>query len=515
MHTTQLATGGEGGYPCYRIPALVVTPSGTLLAAYDGRPSPDDLPGPIDLLLRRSHDNGDTWESQEVLRTGDGFEGFGDPSFIIDQDTGTILLFHATGTLAGFFEAVEGWDPPDLVQHVGLSISDDDGRTWTHRTITDQLKRPGISGIFAASGTGTQVRSGRYKGRLVQPMVLRDHDQITAAAAFSDDHSATWTLSAPIGVGTDESAVAALADGRLLMHSRSAGHRLASYSEDGGATWSAPQPINGLQDPGDNGSLIVLNDDASGSGDHGATLLASSNLDSGLRRNTSLSLSYDGGETWPHQLVLQPGSSAYSCAAQLPNGRIGVLYEEDAYTHITFTSVALAEIEESGPADPVQAGIACPEVPMLEVIREAINPAPPPNWDSASDTSPSATASVDTEVWHATAARFGAAGRVFVGTRDAQRRLFGAPEPGLRAGDTLLFNARVRMPEDEEANAVVLEYAGGATEPRDLLPGGQETYFRLPYTVTDEDVAANLVSVRFQVRTLGLSRDLAFTPQNE
>lgn len=368
MHTTQLATGGEGGYPCYCIPALVVTPSGTLLAAYDGRPSPDDLPGPIDLLLRRSHDNGDTWEPQEILRTGDGFEGFGDPSFIIDHDTGTILAFHATGTLAGFFEAVEGWEPPDLVQHVGLSTSDDDGRTWTHRIITEQLKRPGISGIFAASGTGTQVRSGRYKGRLVQPMVLRDHDQITAAVAFSDDHGVTWTLSAPIGVGTDESAVAALADGRLLMHSRSAGHRLASYSEDGGATWSTPQPINGLPDPSDNGSLIVLGQTAD-EGDPRSTLLASSNLDPSLRRNTALSISHDGGETWPHQLVLQPGSSAYSCAAQLPNGRIGVLYEEDAYTHITFTSVELAEIEESGPVDPVQAGIARGRHPTVQCAR--------------------------------------------------------------------------------------------------------------------------------------------------
>ena len=509
MHTTQLATSGEGGYPCYRIPALVVTPAGTLLAAYDGRPNPDDLPGPIDLLLRRSHDNGDTWEPQEVLRTGVGLEGFGDPSFIIDHDTGTILAFHATGTLAGFFEAVEGWDPPDLVQHVGLSVSDDDGRTWTHRIITDQLKRPGVSGIFAASGTGTQVRAGRFKGRLVQPMVLRDHDQITAAAIFSDDHGETWTLSAPIGVGTDESAVAALAEGRLLMHSRSVGHRLASYSEDGGATWSAPQPIKALPDPSDNGSLIVLSQAADGGGPR-AVLLASSNLDPSLRRNTALSISHDGGETWPHQLVLQPGSSAYSCAAQLPDGRIGVLYEEDAYTRITFTSVALAEIEESGPADPVQAGIACPDDPMLEVIREAINPAPPPNWDSASDTSPGAAGGVDTEVWHATAARFGAAGRVCVATRDAQRRLFGAPKPGLRAGDTLLFNARVRMPEDEGVNAVVLEHPGGATEPRDIPPGGQATYFRLPYTVTDKDARNGVVSVQFLVPTLALSQELVF-----
>ena len=71
------------------------------------------------------------------------------------------------------------------------------------------------------------------------------------------------------------------------------------------------------------------------------------------------------------------------------------------------------------------------------------------------------------------------------------------------------------MPEDEGVNAVVLEHPGGAPEPRDIPPGGQATYFRLPYTVTDEDVAANLVSVRFQVRALGLSRVLTFTPQNE
>ena len=62
------------------------------------------------------------------------------------------------------------------------------------------------------------------------------------------------------------------------------------------------------------------------------------------------------------------------------------------------------------------------------------------------------------------------------------------------------------MPEDEGAIAVVLEHPGGATEPCDIPPGGQVTYFRLPYTVTDEDVAANLVSVRFQARARTIAR---------
>ena len=101
---------GVGGYRQYRIPALAVSTRGTLLAAYDGRPNLDDLPNPIDLLLRRSYDNGVTWEPQQLVRTGSGLHGFGDPSLLVDTETGRIFMFHAAGTHAGFFEAVAGLD---------------------------------------------------------------------------------------------------------------------------------------------------------------------------------------------------------------------------------------------------------------------------------------------------------------------------------------------------------------------------------------------------------------------
>jgi len=108
-----LATRGRGGYRQYRIPALAVTTRGTLLAAYDGRPNLDDLPSPIDLLLRRSNDNGETWSAQEVVRRGTGLEGFGDPSLLVDAGTGRIFLFHAAGTRAGFFESTAGMAAED------------------------------------------------------------------------------------------------------------------------------------------------------------------------------------------------------------------------------------------------------------------------------------------------------------------------------------------------------------------------------------------------------------------
>lgn len=501
-----LARRGEGGYAQYRIPALAVTNAGTVLAAYDGRPNLDDLPSTIDLLVRRSHDSGATWGPQEVVRTGTGLQGFGDPSLIVDRATGRILMFHAAGTLAGFFEAVEGLEPDDSVQHVDVSVSDDDGATWTHRRLTSQLKRPGITGIFAASGTGLCVPTGPFAGRLVQPMVLLDRGEITAAAAFSDDHGETWTLGAPVGGGTNESAIAALPDGSLLLHSRATPHRLAARSHDGGASWGAPAAMAGLPDPSDNGSLVALGDGA---------LLVSSNLDPELRRNTGLSLSCDGGASWPHQAILCEGSSGYSCAAELPDGRIGVLYERGGYAEIAFVSVSRAEIEAAGPADGEQAGVVRPAEPTLEVILRSVTPGLPEEWIPVGEhhVYPVDPGGVDASAWKEVGQAYEAAGGMIVGTREAQLLNYGPPQPGLHAGDLLAFHARVRLPDGVAAPGVVLEHPGGATLPVDLPPGGRAV-FGAPYpalTVTAADVAAGVLTARFSVPGLGLERHLHFS----
>ncbi|MFN3924604.1 MAG: exo-alpha-sialidase [Pseudarthrobacter sp.] len=349
-----LAVRGHGGYRQYRIPALAVTARGTLLAAYDGRPNLDDLPSPIDLLVRRSLDNGKTWGPQRVVRTGSGLEGYGDPSLLVDAETGRIFLFHAAGTRAGFFESTTGLDPDDeSIQHCDLSFSDDDGVTWQHRRITHQLKGSSsavreITGIFASAGQGIQIHTGQYRGRLVQQFVALRGGRIMAASAYSDDHGDTWTLgelidATPGGAAPNENKVAALADGRLLLHSRATPQRLAAFSYDGGHSWSSLVPVGDLPDPSDNGSLArfdglpAVPNLASAVTDQ--WLLATNNHDTDLRRNTVLSLSPDNGATWPAKLVLCAGSSAYSTATRLPDGNIGVLYERQGYREIVFASV--------------------------------------------------------------------------------------------------------------------------------------------------------------------------------
>ena len=138
-----LASRGIGGYRQYRIPAMAVTNSGRIIAIYDARVDLDDLPGPIDLVIRMSDDNGERWTAQEVFLASEGVSGYGDASIIFDPnvgDKGRIIVFCQSSSLASFFESSLGCaqDDPTVV-HISLSISDDDGETWSHKIVTGDL----------------------------------------------------------------------------------------------------------------------------------------------------------------------------------------------------------------------------------------------------------------------------------------------------------------------------------------------------------------------------------------
>lgn len=510
-----LAVRGTGGYRQYRIPALAVSRQGILLAAYDGRPNLDDLPNPIDLLLRRSTDNGRTWGAQQVVRTGGGLNGYGDPSLLVDVETGRIFMFHAAGTHAGFFEAVAGLEPDDNVQHCDLSFSDDDGLTWQHRRITAQLKlrpparpaEPDITGIFAAAGQGIQIHTGPYRGRLVQQFVVLAGGEIMAASAYSDDHGDTWTLGELIGARThghapNENKVAALQDGRLLLHSRGTPRRLAATSDDGGATWSALRPVEDLPDPGDNGSLVrfdglpsvpFLSHDATGS-----WLLATNNHDTALRRNTVLSLSTDNGLSWPAKLVLCPGSSAYSTAARLPDGNIGVLYERQGYREIVFASIPAEQLTGITLSESGDGGTGL----VFDMELRSITPGRPPVWQNAGEfhVMQSGGEGWGVHTWKEIGQGYSAEAAQVIGTREAQDLNYGPVIPGYKAGDILAFTGRARNSGTALLAGVRLSGPGSEAFPAPDLGAGEEVlYFTPGYTVSDADVARGYAEVTYEV----------------
>ncbi len=506
-----LARRGTAGHRQYRIPALAVSRRGTVLAAWDGRPNLDDLPNPIDLLLRRSTDNGATWGPQQTVRTGTGLDGYGDPSLLVDTHTGRIFMFHAAGTHAGFFEAAPGLEDEDAIQHADLSFSDDDGVSWKHRRLTPMLKGEGVTGLFAAAGAGIQVHTGPFTGRLIQQFVLLHDGDIKAASAYSDDHGETWALGGFIA-GANENKVACLADGSLLMHSRATPHRLTAHSTDGGASWSPAQPHPELPDPSDNGSIARF--DGLPSVTSLATpetdnwLIATHNHDLLLRRNTLLKLSQDNGASWPFAVVLCGGSSQYSTAARLPDGRIGVLYERQGYQEIVFTAVDPQALLASPAADLTHdAGTSFADGVGLCVVLRSVTPGRPAVWESIGESFvlTQTDGDWDPAAWKEVGQGYSKDAPQVLSNRESQDLNYGPVVPGYKAGDVLAFAGRIENRGADAVQAGVSQGpdAGTAAEllGREPLAQGAVRGFNATYTVTAADVSAGRATVEFQLLT--------------
>ncbi|MFE6508392.1 exo-alpha-sialidase [Nocardioides sp. NPDC057767] len=331
-----LAIGGIGGFPNYRIPALTVAPNGDLLASYDGRPTAIDAPGPNSILQRRSTDGGITWGSQTVVHGGhDGEDktGYSDPSYVVDRETGSIFNFHVFSMDQGFIGSQPGVDPEDRdVLHAAVSTSDDDGTTWQHRVITAEVTPDlGWRSRFAASGQGIQLRYGPHAGRLVQQFtIINGSGTFQAVSVYSDDHGKTWQAGEAVGTGMDENKTVELSDGTIMLNSRdSAGSkfRKVAYSHDGGETYGKVTIDRELPDPTNNASIVRAFPNAAQGSAEARVLLFSNAASQTGRTNGTVRASCDDGQNWPIAREFQPGPMAYSTLATLPDGDVGLLYE--------------------------------------------------------------------------------------------------------------------------------------------------------------------------------------------
>ncbi|MFD5453079.1 exo-alpha-sialidase [Streptomyces sp. NPDC003470] len=346
LTSQDIATAGTGS-PYYRIPALTRTTRGTLIAAYDARPTLGDLPGNIGIVLRRSTDGGATWQAQQVVRKDAAPKGYGDPSLLVDRETGRVFVFYAASVNQGFFGSATGNDEsdPNIVQ-ADYSYSDDDGVTWKHERITADIKNPAWGGMFAASGEGIQLRHGTHKGRLVQQYAIRNNGANYAVSAYSDDHGATWRMGTPVGPGGDENKTVELSDGRIMLNNRSAPYRTVAYSSDGGVTYTPFKQDTELPDPANNGSITRFAPGVAASHPRASWLMFSNTATTNSRSNLTVRLSCDNGETWPVRRTVESGAAAYSTLTPLSDGTggnpaMGLLWERANYQHITYSSFDL------------------------------------------------------------------------------------------------------------------------------------------------------------------------------
>lgn len=346
----QLAVGGDGQFPNYRIPALAVSNRGTVLASYDGRPTSWDAPGPNTILQRRSTDGGRTWAAQTAVHEGKStqpIEGYSDPSYIVDRETGTIFNFHVKSFDVGLIASRPGVDPNDRkVLHAEVSVSKDDGLTWEHQVITADITPDlSVKSRFAASGQGIQLRYGQYRGRLVQQFtIVTAKGDFQAVSIYSDDHGASWKSGKPVGTRMDENKTVELSDGRVMLNSRDSGrsgYRKVAYSIDGGISYGPVTIDRNLPDPANNASIIRAYPEAKRGSHEAKVLLFSNAATHNSRSHGTVRVSCDDGQSWPVAKEFRAGEMAYSTLANLPDGQVGMLYEP-GHNGLTFARFSMS-----------------------------------------------------------------------------------------------------------------------------------------------------------------------------
>jgi len=251
---TTLFKAGDDGYKCYRIPAIVTTNKGTPLAFAEARKNGCGDAGDIDLVVKSSADGGKSWSNMRLVWDG-ADNTCGNPSPVVDKKTGNIMLL-STWNLGIDHEKqiVEGTSKD--TRRIFVLSSNDDGNSWSKaREITPDVKLPDWTWYATGPCNGIQIKSKKYKGRLVIPC---DHIEAKTKKYFShtihsDDGGQTWQLGGTTPTDqVNECSVAELPKGKLMLNMRnytSDRVRQVSTSNDGGATWSALQGILPLLNP--------------------------------------------------------------------------------------------------------------------------------------------------------------------------------------------------------------------------------------------------------------------------
>jgi sialidase-1 len=346
-------TVGTDGYQVYRIPAAVVTTKGTLLVFAEGRQrpvGPGNDAGEINVLVKRSHDNGKTFSEQAIV-WADGENTCGNPCPVVDETTGVVWVV-MTHNLGHDHEAQIISGEAEGTRTIWVTYSEDDGVTWAKaREITRDVKKPNWTWYATGPGNGIQLKRGAHKGRLVIPCdyVLEKggREGGNSHVIYSDDHGKTWKLGGePPEMGFNESQVVELSDGRIMLNMRNyqprgfgkaPRQRGVAISSDGGETFEKVYRDEALIEPICQASIIRYSwpDDGGQS-----RILFSNPASETAREKMTVRMSMDEGKTWPVDRLVHPDFSAYSQLVALPDGRVGLLYESaeegERYQRIDF-----------------------------------------------------------------------------------------------------------------------------------------------------------------------------------
>lgn len=367
-----LRAAGQDNCDTYRIPGLVTTNKGTLIAVYDNRyNNSKDLQEDIDVGMSRSTDGGQTWEPMQVIMDmgewggrSQRLNGIGDPSVLYDHTTGTLWV--AGLWISGFSEndmlwwtSKPGMKPTETGQFM-LVKSTDDGLTWSEPVnITEQIKDPAWQLMFQGPGRGTTLNDGtlvfpaQFKADIGEKAL--DGGQYTSHSTivYSTDGGESWHIGTGAKPNTTEAQVVQLSDGSLMLNMRDdqnrkdkseTNGRAVATTSDLGKTWTMhPTSNSALQEP--NCMASIISADMKVDGEKKRVLFFSNPNNKHQRTNMTIKASVDQGMSWPEEFQLEiyePAGFGYSCMTMIDDETVGILYE--GVKELYFQSIPVSDI---------------------------------------------------------------------------------------------------------------------------------------------------------------------------
>lgn len=342
----------------YRIPSLLVSSKGTLLAFVERRLGLHDH-AQNDIVLRRSADGGETW-GPEIVAHEDGMNSINDP-LTVQLESGRILMMFARFPYgrhardSGWIKMADlGYDDPKSNVLTFTTFSDDDGLTWSAPVDISRQVKPKHWINANSPGAMIQLQRGPHKGRIITPLwgTLAPEKKGGArrweiAVVHSDDGGKTWARSEPLADPEkgypNECQIAEATNGDLVIIARNqlgAKWRKKSISTDGGLTWPAIATDKTLPSVPCMGSIVRGPEKPDGSWN----LYASFPSNAG-RKNGQLAISRDNGKTFQIRMIVK-GGFAYS-STQISHDGKSLLGLYETANKLRFLSMPLTRFESS------------------------------------------------------------------------------------------------------------------------------------------------------------------------
>lgn len=352
-----LRAAGQDSCNTYRIPGIITTNSGTLIAVYDNRyAGSKDLQGDIDIGMSRSTDGGSSWEPMKVIMDmgeyggrSQELNGIGDPCILYDNKTNTIWVaaLWMSGASADqmlWWASKPGMEP-DVTGQFIIVKSTDDGVTWSETiNITSQIKDPSWQLLLQGPGRGLTTKNGtlvfpaQFKADIGTTAIDGGQYTCHSTIVFSNDQGVTWHIGNGAKSNTTEAQAVELSDGSLMLNMRDdrnrkdktdTNGRAVAITTDLGQTWTThPSSNSALPEP--NSMASIISAEINFPGEKKKVLFFSNPNSKTSRTNMTIKASLDEGLTWPEEYQVEINASecfGYSCLTMMNDKYVGIVYE--------------------------------------------------------------------------------------------------------------------------------------------------------------------------------------------